>query len=220
MTLETCESTGPHFNLNTYLEARKICIEAVDTIIKRIEPGMSEKVAQALIKDTFKNFGASKFWHPSKFRIAADSVKNFSETSNPDLVCESGDLCFVDVGPVINQHEADYGRSFILGNGSPQKIALVNASESIFLDTAKFWKTNNCTGLELYAFASEQAEKLGYTLNTRMAGHRLGDFPHKVFSSQKLNKLEKVPVENLWVLEIHLIDEKSHQGAFFEDILF
>ena len=53
-----------------------------------------------------------------------------------------------------------------------------------------------------------------------MAGHRLGDFPHKVCSSKKLSKLEKVPVENLWVLEIHLIDEDSDQSAFFEDILF
>ena len=220
MNLENYEGTGPHFNLETYLEARKVCIEVVDAIIKKIEPGMTEKIAQSLIKDTFKQAGAVNFWHPSKFRFASYTEKIFSEISDPEIICKAGDLCFVDVGPIINQHEADYGRSFIIGDGDPGKVALVNASESIFLDTAKFWKSQKRTGLEIYDFASEQADKLGYTLNAKMAGHRLGDFPHKVYSSKKLNKLEKVPVENLWVLEIHLIDEKNHQGAFFEDILF
>lgn len=220
MEIQSCEKTGPNFSLDTYLAARKTCIEAVNTIIKKIEPGTSEKVGQSLIKEVFKDYDVKKFWHPSKFRISTDTVKGFSETPDHTLLCEEGDICYLDVGPIINQHEADYGRSFVIGNGSRERHALVQASETIFLNTAKYWKQERKSGKDLFEFANDQAISLGYVLNPKMAGHRLGDFPHKVFSSEKLFKFQQVPVENLWVLEIHVIDESNQRGAFFEDILY
>ena len=52
-----------------------------------------------------------------------------------------------------------------------------------------------------------------------MNGHRLGDFPHALHYKGKLSDFSEAPFPNLWVLEIHLIDEKINRGAFFEDIL-
>ena len=75
------------------------------------------------------------------------------------------------------------------------------------------------SGIELFNFASLLAKDYGYELNPMMAGHRLGDFPHKLFSSQKLFELGVSPNKNLWVLEIHIIDKANQVGAFFEDIL-
>ncbi len=39
---------------------------------------------------------------------------------------------------------------------------------------------------KLFEYANELANKQGYKLNPMMSGHRLGDFPHKLFSSEKL----------------------------------
>jgi methionine aminopeptidase len=219
MDIQDCEKTGPLFNLETYLAARRSCIEAVDEIIKSVKPGMTEKEGQVLTKEIFKTKTANKFWHPTKFRMGPDTTKSFSELGNPEIICEAGEICFIDVGPIIDGHEADLGRSFTIRESSKYS-ALAESSEIIFKKTAAHWKVHQVTGEKLYEFASNEAEKLGYFLNTQMAGHRLGDFPHKVYSSEKLLNFKKVPIENLWVLEIHLIDEKSGRGSFFEDILF
>lgn len=71
----------------------------------------------------------------------------------------------------------------------------------------------------MFEYANELANKQGYKLNPMMSGHWLGDFPHKLFSSKKLFEVETVPAKNLWVLEIHIIEESKNIGAFFEDIL-
>lgn len=213
-----CERVGEHFELQTYLKARDLCIQIVDRIIAHVEVGMSAEDGHHLIKDTFNQFGVTKFWHPSKFRIGADTIKSFREVDNSGLQIKEGDICFVDVGPIYEGHEADFGRSFIIGS-NPENERLVNASHEVFQKTFEYWKKFGKTGKELFNFADQQAQRWGYKINPTMAGHRLGDFPHKVFSSQNLFSFEKRPFENLWVLEIHLIDDRKQTGAFFEDVL-
>jgi hypothetical protein len=52
-----------------------------------------------------------------------------------------------------------------------------------------------------------------------MYGHRVGDFPHAVHTKAKLGDLPFNPAPNLWILEIHVLDEELGRGAFFEDVL-
>ena len=216
-----CEKTGINFNLASFLEARLKCISMVDEIIKHVSPGISEKEGQNLIKECFYSHGIEKNWHPSKFRIAADTTKSFRELPDAEIRGEAGDICFIDVGPIINQHEADYGRTFIIGGrpAQPEYEKLVESSEKVFHLTADYWRSTGASGVALFSFAQQAALSLGYQLNPLMAGHRLGDFPHQVFSSQKLFEFDQKPTENLWVLEILLLDESLLRGAFFEDIL-
>ncbi len=217
------EKNGPNFNLRTYLNARLTCLRAADEIISAVEDGMTEKDGHELVRNIFSKYGVSKYWHPTKFRIATDTSKSFRDLSEPNLKCSYGDIAFIDVGPIIENHEADYGRSFIVGGGaiSGDKVCvdLIRASEEVFKLTAAHWKTFKKSGLELYEFANLHSKERGFILNPKMSGHRLGDFPHKVHSSQNLFGYSQTPSENLWVLEIHLLDEKSGRGAFFEDIL-
>ncbi len=96
----------------------------------------------------------------------------------------------------------------------------IKACLETYKETAHAWKKDHLKGKDLFSFASQKAVELGYELNPLMAGHRLGDFPHRLFSSDKLFDLDRSPTENLWVLEIHLVDKANNQGAFFEDLLF
>lgn len=60
---------------------------------------------------------------------------------------------------------------------------------------------------------------MGYLLNDKMQGHRLGDFPHALFHRGNLKDFERPPQRMLWVLEIHLLEPDSERGYFYEDIL-
>lgn len=216
------DKTGPVFNQGLYLEARRLCILGTEEIIQSVTPGMSEKEGQDLVKRVFSALGVTKHWHATKFRIGADTQKNFREPTDSGIVTETGDVCFVDVGPVFHEHESDFGRTFVVGgklDGGPAD-RLIRASEDVFAQTAEHWRKTRISGEELFRFASAKAEALGYELNRKMPGHRLGDFPHHVYSQKEtLFALSRVPAPDLWVLEIHLLDHQLQRGAFYEDIL-
>ena len=220
--MESIEQTGNKFNLDTFLAARKLCIGITERIASLISPGLSESEGQQLIKEEFKKEGIKKFWHPSKFRIGPETVKNFREPSDESVRLSTTDIFFLDVGPIIEDHEADYGKTYVLITGDQKDMPLSLLAEApvrIWKETADQWRLRGLSGVNLYKFAEDTASSLGYILNPLMAGHRLGDFPHALFSKEKLFSMDVVPRENLWVLEIHVVDPILQRGAFFEDIL-
>jgi hypothetical protein len=97
---------------------------------------------------------------------------------------------------------------------------LIGDSKSVFDAVKAHWLTGGCTGQELYDFARAQALSRGRTLALEgAAGHRIGDFPHRIHHSGKLKDFAKTPSPNLWILEIHLVDRALGAGAFYEDML-
>ncbi len=210
------EGTGEKFNLQTYLRARELCKLTVEKIATAVGNGMNEVDGQALIREEFKKIGVSKFWHPAKFRIASDTVKSFRELADRNIKLSISDIFFIDVGPVIDQHEADYGKTFCLGE---ETSPIADASITIWNKTAALWREQAVSGEALYSFADRCAAELGYRLNPLMTGHRLGDFPHSLFSKEGLFSLPFSAAANLWVLEIHIVSDLLKRGAFFEDIL-
>lgn len=217
------ENVGEKFNVEAYLEAQKLCKKVVGDITKQLTQGMCESEGQLLIKEEFKKVGITKFWHPSKFRIASDTIKNFRDLPNEKIKLTNGDILYIDVGPIYQDHEADFGESVIFGEPltteNKELTRLVEASKKIWQKTAELWKKNKISGVELYEKAEIFAKELNYTLNSQMGGHRLSDFPHALHSNKHLSEIEFSPKTHLWVLEIHIIDEKKTRGAFFEDIL-
>ena len=220
LVTEHCERNGENFRWTNYFEARQRCLSVVDRIFSSLQEGMSEVDGQQLIKEIFLKEGAGKFWHPSKFRIGSETVKTFRALPEESIRLKQGDILFIDVGPIFDGHEADIGRTQIFGETTSDPLKrLASASREVWLKTASAWKTDNLSGEALYAFANSLTGSRGYILNPLMAGHRLGDFPHAMFSKDKLSEMKFKPSENLWVLEIHLVDESLDRGSFYEDIL-
>lgn len=215
------EKTGEKFNLQSYFAARAICKKVAATIASSAEVGMNEDDGQALITDEFRKAGVTKFWHPSKFRIGADTLKNFRDLPDKNIRLSAGDIFFIDVGPIVDEHEADFGETFTLEKSNEaETLQLLIASKEIWLETAALWRTKGLNGIELYEKAAEISKSRGFELNPLMAGHRLGDFPHALFSKESLRSVDFLPAANLWVLEIHVRFSKIQRGSFFEDILF
>jgi len=227
--MQKWEGLGDKFNLEKYFHARELCCATVELIHQKIESGMREIDGQLLIKDEFRKAGVAKFWHPAKFRIGKDTLKSFRELPDPTLQISAGEIFFIDVGPIIDEHEADYGKTFVFEDQdktSTQLSAdtavkkLAEATIEVWQETQRNWSQESLTGAALYAAAEKSAQKLGYRLNMEMGGHRLGDFPHALFTKEDLAAVaDFVPAPNLWVLEIHLCSDALQRGAFFEDIL-
>ncbi len=212
------EKTGDKFNLDTYMSARKTAMKAALLFAQHVNVGMNFKDMEGLIDEIFMLLKIEKKWHMSKIRIGSDTLKTFKEKSDESIELQENDIYFLDIGPVIDGHEADYGMTFTKGN-NPDYAKIQKASKELFNLAQNKWKEESINGEELYTFLESEANKLGYELDEKMKGHRLGDFPHHVHFRGNLTEQDKKPIENLWVLEVHLLDKKNNVGAFFEDIL-
>ena len=211
------EGLGEKFNLEIYLNSQEKTRQLVKRFSEFMVTGLSEQDAKVLLEKTMDHSGLEKRWHPTKLRMGQNTTCNFRDESTPAILNES-DIFFVDIGPVYSEHEADYGETFVIGN-DPQLLHLRDSTRIVFNKTKEAWKTKSLTGPELYQYASDEAKSLGLRLNSNMYGHRMGDFPHAVHSRAKLGDLTHPPSANLWILEVHLIDDSIKRGAFFEDLL-
>ncbi len=211
------EQCGAKFNLDQFIFSQNKTKKLVQDFSLKIKPGMSEKRAFEELELYLNESGLEKRWHPTKLRFGKNTTKSFRDLSDEVILAED-DIFFFDIGPVYGEHEGDFGETFDLGNNlENQKLAL--ASKEVFEVTKELWKKEKLTGEALYQKAEALALKMGYQLNTKMYGHRLGDFPHALFCKESLGNIDFNPAPFLWVLEIHIIDQKRQLGSFYEDLL-
>lgn len=211
------QSFGDQFDLNKLLHARDVAREITYELSSMLRPGMTEDEAHKLYKELCLKYPVEKQWHPPKIRFGPNSICNFKDVSVP-YTLQDEDIFFIDIGPVIDGHEADYGETFAIGNQHLHKnIAL--RSKTVFDEVRSYWMENKTTGEKLYEFAKQRAEHYGYILNMGSDGHRIGDFPHHIHFKGALPETEEVIIPNAWILEIHLYSKDKKIGAFFEDIL-
>ena len=216
--MQTIHSVRDIFSLEKFLKARELTIEAVNKVATSVELGMVEDDGHELINKVLTEMGADNNWHPHKFRIGTNTTKSFKDISQPAVKLKESDIFFIDIGPVWDGHEGDYGHTFVLGDSAVfDKIA--DSSRDVFNQVAKIWSEEGKSGKELYEIAQKISEEKGFVFNPRMKGHRLGDFPHHLFYRDGMNETDETPCNYLWVLEIHILDKQNRFGAFFEDIL-
>lgn len=208
---------GEKFDLTKFYHARDVARDITYELSSLIKPGMVEDDAHELYKKLCTKYGITKNWHPAKLRFGPNTLKAFKELSDPYTLQEE-DIYYIDIGPVVDGHEADYGETFTIGSNYDHKH-VADCSQKIFHDVAAYWKETKLSGPELYKWASARAKELGYHLNMGSDGHRIGDFPHHVFFKGAIIECDEALLPNAWILEIQLDHPKLKFGAFFEDIL-
>lgn len=211
------QSFGEQFDLKKLYEARNVARELTYKLSSLIRPGMTEEDAHLLYKKLCSEFPVEKQWHPPKLRFGPNTLKNFKDASD-SYVLQEEDLFFIDIGPVIHGHEADYGETFAIGSVYDYKN-IADTAQKIFHEVGNFWLKDRCDGTTLYEFAKSRANHYGYDLNMGSDGHRIGDFPHHIHFKGAIIECPEVIIPNAWILEIHLYDKKRKFGAFYEDIL-
>lgn len=211
------QNFGEKFDLDKFYHARDVARDMTHELASHIKSGMTEEDAHELYKVIYKKHGVEKNWHPPKLRFGSNTLKTFKEVSDP-YILQDEDIFYIDIGPVVDNHEADYGETFTLGSNFEHK-KIADNSVKIFNEVTQKWRDEKLRGLALYEWAIKRASELGYKLNMGSDGHRIGDFPHHVFFKGAIIECEEVLLPNAWILEIQLDHPKLKFGAFYEDIL-
>lgn len=197
-----------------------------------IRPRITERELNKEIYDlALELFGIRKYWHKRIVRAGANTLHPYHENP-PDLMIQEDDILFLDFGPIFDEWEADYGRTYVLGD-DPQKMKL-QADIMEAWDRGKAYfedHRSTITGAELYQFVCQLAEEYGWSFGNEHCGHLIGQFPHQHIASEKKknylcpeNDLALKPLsaefeEPFWILEIHFVDPTLKIGGFTEQLL-
>jgi hypothetical protein len=138
---------------------------------------------------------------------------------------------FLDFGPIFEDWEADFGRTYVLG-GDPLKHKLVSDIEVAWKEANAFFHSKKkISGATLYKYCCDLATDKRWEFGGHIAGHLIGHFPHeKLENEDKTNYIHpenhidmNIPSKNgeqrHWILEIHFIDRQRKIGGFFEQLL-
>ncbi len=196
-----------------------------------IRPGIPESQLNQEVYDLAKEmYGISTYWHKRIVRAGANTLLPYAENP-PDHILSEDDILFLDLGPVFEEYEADFGRTFVLGSDSA-KLRMRDDVAKAFADGKRHFQEHpEITASELYAHAVSLAERYGWEFGGPIAGHLIGHFPHERIAEDKIT-LYVHPRSNLlmrskdeqgrprhWILEIHFIDRERQIGGFFEELL-
>ena len=196
-----------------------------------IRPGITETGLNTDIYALAKEmYGITTYWHKRIVRAGKNTLLPYAENP-PDLTIGEDDILFLDLGPVFEEWEADFGQTFVLGS-DPLKHKLRRDVEQAFADGKKFFnETPNITGSEFFHYIVSLAEKSGWKFGGRIAGHLIGQFPHEKIADDKVtlyvHPQSHLPMRSVdekgrqrhWILEIHFVDLEREIGGFFEELL-
>lgn len=200
--------------------------------LQLIQAGKSESALNKEVYNlAFELFGIKKYWHKRIVRSGKNTLLPYRE--NPtNLVLQEDDILFFDFGPVFEEWEADFGRTYVLGN-SPKKLKLRNDIEKAWREGKEFYDLHKdtLTGADFYKYTKDLARKYGWEYGNEHCGHLIGNFPHeKIVGEETINyihpendqlmiALDKNGNERFWIYEIHFIDRENEIGGFFEQLL-
>jgi Xaa-Pro dipeptidase len=215
------------------LEAQAKAERLFDAIEIRglIRPDITEKALNADIYALAKEmYGITTYWHKRIVRAGKNTLLPYAENP-PDLMIETDDILFLDLGPVFEQWEADFGRTFVLGS-DPLKLKMKHDVGQAFAAGKRYFnKTPNITSSELFHYAKSLAENRGWEWGGRIAGHLIGYFPHEKIADDKITlyvhpdshlpmrSLDENGAQRHWILEIHFVDRQREVGGFYEELL-
>jgi Xaa-Pro dipeptidase len=196
-----------------------------------VRPGITESTLNddiyALAKEMY---GITTYWHKRIVRAGRNTLLPYAENP-PDLILQQDDILFLDLGPVFEQWEADFGRTFVLGS-DPLKCKLRQDVGLAFAAGKKYFKEQpDLISSQLFNYALSLAEQFGWEYGGPIAGHLIGQFPHERIPNDKVSLYvhpeSHLPMRSLdekgqkrhWILEIHFVDRKHQIGGFYEELL-
>jgi Xaa-Pro dipeptidase len=196
-----------------------------------IRPGITESTLNADIYALAEQmFGISTYWHKRIVRAGRNTLLPYAENP-PDLTLGTDEILFLDLGPVFEKWEADFGRTFVLGS-DPLKHKMQQDVGHAFAEGKRYFnETPGITSSELFRYAHSLAEKRGWEFGGPIAGHLIGQFPHERIAGDKVSLYvhphSHLPMRSFdeqgqkrhWILEIHFVDREREIGGFYEELL-
>ena len=144
-----------------------------------IRPGVLEsELSQEIHELAKQDFGVRRHWHKRVVRGGPNTVLTY-HSEPPDRRMAQDDVVYLDFGPLFEKWEADFGRTYVIGN-DPLKHKLVADIETAFTrGKQRFMADPHLTAGGLYDFVSGLAKEAGWEFGAPTAGHLIGHFPHE-----------------------------------------
>ena len=151
-----------------------------------IRPGISESGLNAEIYALAQQlYGITTYWHRRIVRAGRNTLLPYADNP-PDLTIGEDDILFLDLGPVFEQWEADFGRTFVLGT-DPLKLKMQQDVKSAFAEGKQYFNNHpDITSRELFHYAETLGAKYNWEFRGPIAGHLIGQFPHEKISGDKV----------------------------------
>ena len=196
-----------------------------------IAPGEGERAVSDRIRDLANEmFGKTRHWHKRIIRSGPNTLFPYRENP-PDRTIGADDIVFADFGPIFEEYEADFGRTFVLGD-DPVKHRLRDDLSRVFAAGQRYFESRpDVTGRMLYEQVARLAADAGWTLGGWQAGHLVGEFPHETVDGAEteayvvpdnemvMRRTDRAGRRCHWILEVHLVDAERGFGGFYEQLL-
>ena len=196
-----------------------------------IRPGQTEmQINEAVYALAQQTYGITRYWHKRIVRAGRNTLEPYDENP-PDLTVQEDDIVFLDLGPVFEEWEADFGRTYVVGT-DPLKEKLCRDIKEAFAKGKRYFEEHpDITCAELYGYALQLAREAGWEYGGPIAGHLLGVFPHEKIPNDKITlyvhpenprrmrTLDADGRKRHWILEIHFVDRARQIGGFYEELM-
>ena len=196
-----------------------------------VAPGRLESQVSNAVRDLGAElFGTDKHWHKRVVRSGPNTLQPYRENP-PDRPIDADDIVFLDFGPIFAEWEADFGRTYVLGD-DPVKHRLAADLPRVFAAGREYFDAHpDITGAQLYAHVVGLAEDAGWAFGGPHSGHLVGEFPHESIDGDKIDsyiapgsdgpmrRTDRAGRACHWILEVHLVDRERQIGGFFEQLL-
>lgn len=215
------------------LEAQSHAVELFALVEQRelIRAGRLETEVSDDIRDlAAEQLGVTRHWHKRIIRAGPNTLQPY-RMNPPNRLITDDDIVFADFGPIFEAWEADFGRTYVIGD-DPVKLRLRDDLAELFaLGRAHFESAPDITGEQLFDFMVSECRSRGWAWGGRIAGHIVGEFPHEekdgddVYSEivpgndRPMRGLDRVGRAAHWILEVHLVDLDREIGGFYEELL-
>jgi Xaa-Pro dipeptidase len=226
-------SHSPESTARSLLEAQDRAQALFDEVVGSglIAPG---KLESELTRDIYElareRFGVKRHWHKRVVRAGENTLLTYHDEP-ADRRIGADDVVYLDFGPVFEEWEADFGRTYALGSDPIKHRLVADIGAAFERGKALYRTTPSLTAGELYDYVAGLARERGWEFGNTTAGHLVGHFPHERdphdltrFSIRHGNgtSLREPDADGLprhWILEIHFIDRQRRIGGFFEELL-
>ncbi|MDG1332262.1 MAG: M24 family metallopeptidase [Crocinitomicaceae bacterium] len=222
-------------HLQHLIEAEKKAAQLFQEIENRgiVSAGKTEKeLNKEVMELAFELYGIRKYWHKRIVRSGKNTLEPY-HGNPPNLTIQADDILFFDFGPVFDEWEADFGRTYVVGNDE-RKLKLMRDVELAWYEGKDYFIENRETisGAEFYEYTKKLAERYGWEYGNEHCGHLIGNFPHeKIVGEERINYIH--PENSLrmnskdqhgnpreWIYEIHFVNTELEIGGFFEQLMF
>ena len=218
-----------HSLMQAQLKAEALFADVVQSGM--IRSGKLESELSAEIHTLAKSrFGLRRHWHKRLVRSGPNTLLTYYDEAD-DRRMQDDDIVYLDFGPVFAAWEADFGRTYAIGDDPAKHRLVADISDAFQRGKDLYRNTPDLTAGALYDFVAGLAAPAGWEFGAPTAGHLIGEFPHERpagdaqrFSIRHGNDASlREPDENgrlrHWILEIHFVDRARQIGGFFEELL-